>query len=87
MYELCVCMKVIVCQQHSALKCLWVPFLANPHVTSLVHEGVLGFKSLLAYAKCNRLSHKRGFMFHAFILFFVLFCFVKGLAKCKFEGI
>jgi hypothetical protein len=40
---------------------------------------------LVAYAKYNRLSHERGFMFHAFILFFVLFA--KGLAKCKFGGI
>jgi hypothetical protein len=44
-----------------------------------------GLKRLVAYAECNRLSHKRGFMFHAFILF--LFCFAKGLAKYKFWGI
>jgi hypothetical protein len=37
------------------------------------------FKRLIAYAKCNRLSHDRGFMFH--------FIFAKGLAKCKFGGI
>jgi len=33
-YEPCVCVEVFV--QHSALKCLWVSFMANPHETSLI---------------------------------------------------
>jgi len=37
MYEPCVCVEVIVCQQHSVLKCMWVSFLANPHDTPLIH--------------------------------------------------
>jgi hypothetical protein len=44
-----------------------------------------GFKMLVAYAKCKRLSHDSKFMFHALILF--SFCFAKGLAKCKFGSI
>jgi hypothetical protein len=36
MYESCIRVEVIVCQQQSVLKCLWVSFLANSQETSLV---------------------------------------------------
>ena len=45
----------------------------------------LGFKRLVVYAKCNRFPHDSGLIFLVFVVF--LFCFAKGLAKCKFEDI
>jgi hypothetical protein len=37
MYKPCVCVEVLVCKKDSALKCLWVSFLVNPHEPSLNH--------------------------------------------------
>jgi hypothetical protein len=37
---------------------------------------------LVVYTKCNRLSHEKGFML--LLSGYFLFCFAKGLAKCRF---
>jgi hypothetical protein len=41
-----------------------------------------GFKRLVAYVKCNRVSHdRRGRV----VVIYFQFCIAKGLAICKFE--
>ena len=43
-----------------------------------------GFKRLVAYAKCNRVSHERG---GRVVIIYFQFCIVKELAICKFWGV
>jgi hypothetical protein len=46
------------------------------------------FKRLVAFAKCNRTSHERGFIFLFFVFHFVFsLSIAKGLAICKFGGV